>query len=33
MANQTKIIANTTSSQCKWPQDQENVSEIMATPS
>lgn len=26
-------IPNTTSSHCKWPQEQENVSKIMAIPS
>ena len=31
MANQT--IANTSSSQGKWPQEQEKVSKIMAIPS
>ena len=31
MANQT--IPNTTSSHCKWPQEQENVGKIMPIPS
>ena len=31
MANQT--IPNTTSSHCKWPQEQENESKIMEIPS